>query len=173
MSIAVAQATSYLNVFRHAVELFGDDAAKALAEELDTLLNAEELDNAAIMVKCGPAAKAMDALAKVLAAKGDFSKEQCKQLWVKVTTDEQVLPNLDEYGAEQVAGALVALHSSFTVGAGPRGKAGMKVPEELEALSVRPTVYEPEDMFDAGEEEDEFNLDKWLKRLEAAKALVK
>lgn len=169
--VAAAQTTSYLNVFRHAVATFGTDAEKELSKKLDGLLNAEKLDHAALSTACAEGAKAMDEMAKRLAKSKDaFSKEVIKKLWDTICADKVVLEGIDEFGAEQVAGALYALHSSYSVGAGPRGKDPMTPPAEIQALFVRPTVFGPEDLFDA---DGYFKSKEWNGRLKKASALVK
>lgn len=171
IDVAAAQSISYLDVFRHAVDVYGNDAEKALAKELDSMLKAKTLDKAKLPDACTKGAKAFDDMAKRLAKETPFTKDNIKVLWGKITGDSKVLKNIDEFGAEQVAGALVALYNSFKMGEGPRMKGELEVPAELEALLVRPTVYQPEDIFDG--EEGSFNFKKWNERMSKAVGLVK
>jgi hypothetical protein len=166
---AVLQAQSYVVIFRHAVNAMGDAGDKKVLAELNALFAAEELDDAKLTAACGSGATLMDKLGKKFAGMADFDAAKVKALYAKIASDP-LLGDTDEFTAEQAAGALYALYNSAKQGKGPRNKGAVETPKEIAAILVRPTVYEPEDLFDG---EGTFKGGEWARRLKVAAGLVK
>lgn len=176
-SLALYQAQSYVMVFKHGVAVFGSDADKKAIAGLDKMiagaLDAEKIADGAAMTKaCDSAAELMNKLGQKLAKADSFNAGNVKSLFKAIASDKALMDadGIDEFVAEQAAGALYALYNSSKQGKGPRNKGEVETPDAIEKILVRPTVYKPDDLFD---DEGTFLAEKWIKRYKAAGALVK
>jgi hypothetical protein len=144
-----------------------EKAKKALAAAMKKSLKAALTKTGS---ECLKVARLMDAFGKELAKRKEFTKKQGIAIFKAVASDKDLL-DTDEFLAEQAAGALYALYNTSQQGAGPRGKGPILTPKAIEDILIRPTVYKPDVFYD--NEAEEFNVKLWLKRLEAAKKLLK
>ncbi|MDF1661106.1 MAG: multiheme c-type cytochrome [Planctomycetota bacterium] len=168
LGFAIAQGLSHTTVFRHAVGELGETHEKAFILDLHGRLSNGKTKG--LLEACKKGITILTKLGRRLATADVFNEKMVVSVFKKVANDPD-LSSVEEYQAEQVAGALFALYNSKVYGKGPRLQKPLKEPEQIKAIFVRPAIWEPADLFD--DESSEFKEKLWLKRLKEAAKLVK
>jgi hypothetical protein len=164
-------ALGYTVAFKHGVAVYGDAKLKASFKTTSALLAKEEdLDKAASKKAFTETHALLVALGAKYATSKDFTMTNVKAVWKAITSDKEAIDNANEYDAEQISSALLALHNAVRFGRTPRLDKAIDIPAAFKTILVKPSALEPEALFD---DESEFQSEAFAKALAKVAGLMK